>query len=137
MKRGNLFFVVLMIVSMKVFSQASLTIINKSNRYLTVKVMKGQEKNATLFKIDSVAPKRRQVIYLSEAGFYYTKSQAILVNKDKRKANDTIFSKDKPFEIMADQRGAYGDITLEFTIEETKKSTFDHIPITRKEYDSN
>lgn len=140
MKKNSLFLAIFMIIiSLQSFSQqASLTIINKSNRQLKVKVMKGPEKKAVHYITDSLAPKATKIIYFTETGFYFTKSQAILISKDDPKMNDTIYSKDKPFQVISDKRRGYSNLTMKYTIKETKKSEADDVvPITRKEYTNN
>lgn len=138
MKKNRLPLIILMIVcSMNAFSQqATLTIINKSDRQLTVKVMKGpNEKKAVLFKTDSVTPKGKQVIYISETGLYFTKTQAIHYSKEDPKMNDTLYSKDRPFQVISDKRRGYSNITMKYTVKESKKTDpEDATPITRKEY---
>jgi hypothetical protein len=114
--------------------QASLTIINKSNRQMTTKIMKGTEKKFTLLDSVSISPKKQKIIYLSETGKYFTKTQAILVDKDSTK-NDTLYSKSNPFQVIADYKRGYSNITLKFTVKESKKPIVEGvIPITRKEY---
>lgn len=138
-KNNSILGVFLIAISVQSFSQqASLTIINKSNRYLTVKIMKGPEKKATFYKTDKVSPKGTQIIYFSETGRYFTKSQAVLINKDTTITNDTLYSKDNPFEVIADKKRGYSNITMKFTVKESKKPILENvIPITRKEYEDN
>ena len=97
--------------------------------------MKGPEKKATLFGIDSIAPNAAQVFYLTETGMYFTKTQAILFNKKNPAKNDTVYSKDKPFLVKADKKRGYDNIMYEYFIEETKKAQ-SAMAITRKEYDN-
>jgi hypothetical protein len=136
MKNNKYSIIFMMVFSMQSFAQqASLTIVNKSNRNLTFKVMKGNERKFVLFKIDSVAPKATQVVYFTETGFYFTKCQAVLISKDDPKMNDTLFSKEKPFQVISDARRGYSNITMKYVIKESKKSEPDNaVPITRKEY---
>ncbi|MBK8369534.1 MAG: hypothetical protein IPL10_19710 [Bacteroidetes bacterium] len=137
MKKSHLTLAFLIIIfSMKSFAQqASLTIENKSNRMLTVKVMKGNERKNVLFKTDSVAPKSKQVVYFTETGFYFTKCQAVLYSKEDPKMNDTLFSKERPFQVISDPKRGYSNITMKYVIKESKKSEPDNaVPITRKEY---
>lgn len=140
MKKNSIFLLAFIISgSIQLFSQqASLTINNKSDRFLTVKVMKGPERTAKYFKTDSVAPKGTQTIYFSETGLYFTKCQAVLIHKDPKISNDTIYSKDRPFQVISDKKRGYSNITMEFTVKESKKPVLQNVtPITRKEYDGN
>lgn len=136
MKKSNIYLAIFVIVySLQSFSQASLTVENKSNRKLTFKVMKGNERKCVLFKVDSVAPKSKQVVYFTETGFYFTKCQAVFYSKDDPKMNDTLFSKERPFQVISDAKRGYSNITMKYVIKESKKSEPDNaVPITRKEY---
>lgn len=113
--------------------QANLTIKNSSDRYLKLRVMKGPEKKATLYALDSIPPKAAQVIGIKETGMYFTKTMAILINKKDATKNDTVYSKDRPFLVKADSKRGYDNIIYEYTIEETKK-TQSSSAITKKEY---
>ena len=139
MKKKYTFLIILLVTfSIPLFSQqASLTIVNKSNRSLSVKIMKGIGKKATLYKTDKVPPKGTQVIYFSETGRYFTKTQAVLLDKDTLN-NDTIFSKDNPFEVISDPKRGYSNITMTFRVKESKKPVLEgSATITRKEFDEN
>jgi len=117
--------------------QASLTIINKLNRYLTTKIIKGSEKKGTLYQTVAIAPKGKEIAYFVEPGRYFTKSMAILIAKDTTLKNDTIYSKGNPFDVIADNKRGYSNITVKFSIKESKKPILDGvIPITRKEYET-
>lgn len=137
MKKSSFYIVnFLIVLSMQAFSQqASLTVVNKSNRQLTFKVMKGNERKSVLFTTDSVMPKATKVVYFTETGFYYTKCQAVLLSKEDPKMNDTLFSKERPFQVLSDARKGYSNITMKYVVKESKKSEPDNaVPITRKEY---
>jgi hypothetical protein len=139
MKKKWTFLIILLIASsIPLFSQqASLTIVNKSNRSLSVKIMKGIGKKATLYKTDKVSPKGTQVIYFSETGRYFTKTQAVLLEKDTLD-NDTLYSKDNPFEVISDPKRGYSNITMTFKVKESKKPVLEgSAAITRKEYNDN
>jgi hypothetical protein len=82
-----------------------------------------------------ISPKGKQIIYFTETGRYFTKSQAVLINKDTTITNDTLYSKDKPFEVIADKKRGYSNITMKYSVKESKKPILEGvIPITRKEY---
>ena len=134
MKKSVLLVAVLCSVVTLTFSQhASLTIKNSSERILKIRVMKGPEKKATLFAMDSIFPKAAQVVAITETGMYFTKTMAILINKKDASKNDTVYSKDRPFLVKADAKRGYDNIIYEYTIEETKKAP-SSASITRKEY---
>jgi hypothetical protein len=115
--------------------QASLTIINKSNRHMTTKVIKGTEKKSVLHHTVSIPPKGKEIIYFSETGRYFTKTQAVLFETDTLIKNDTLYSKSHPFEVISDRRG-FSNITMKFKVKESKKPILQgSFPITRKEYE--
>lgn len=117
--------------------QASLTLVNKSDRFLTVKIMKGQGKKAVLFKTDSIMPKGKIIFFFDEPARYFTKTQAVLIEKDSTK-NDTLYSKSDPFDVISDKKRGYSNITMKFTVKESKRPILEGvIPITRKEFDEN
>jgi len=127
--------IIVFLTSLNVYAQLpTLTIVNKSERHMTTKVMKGTEKKSTLYGIVYINPKGQEIITISEKGRYFTKTMAILVNEDTLQ-NDSIYSRGQPFEIVISNRG-YNNITMTFTVKESKKPTVQGvIPITRKEYE--
>ncbi len=51
--------------------------------------------------------------------------------------NDTIYSKERPFQVISDKRRGFSNITMEYKVKETKKpEPGGPIPISRKEYDN-
>ncbi len=136
MKSINLFALVLLAFSCKnAFSQnATITIKNKSDRYLSVKLMHGPERKALLYKADSVAPKSTLVFDVYETGLYFTKIRGILYDKKVPEKNDTIYSKDRPMQLISDNRKGYSNVTIEFKVKESKNES--SVAITRKEYDN-
>lgn len=116
--------------------QASITIMNKSDRFLTVKIIKGGLKKGILYKTTTIAPQSKETAYFDETGHYFIKNQAILVAKDTS-LNDTIYSKGNPFEIISDPRRGFSRVTLKFTVKESKHPiTEGSTAITRKEYEN-
>ncbi len=135
MKSFVLTLVFISMVTTAISQQASLTIFNKSNRHMTTKVMKGTERKSTLHHVVSVSPKGKQIVYFSETGRYFTKTQAVLISNDTLVKSDTLFSKGHPFEVISDNRG-YSNITMKFKVKESKKPiSTGAFPITRKEYE--
>ncbi|HWZ22309.1 MAG TPA: NmrA family NAD(P)-binding protein [Cytophagaceae bacterium] len=81
MKRLNILvtFVLCGIFYKNVFSQnATITIKNKSDRQINVKLLHGTEKKAVIYKTDSIAPKGTLVLDVFETGLYFTKMRAII-----------------------------------------------------------
>ncbi len=116
-----------------VFSQnATITIKNKSERHINVKLMHGNERKCTLLKTDSVGPKNSLVLNVFETGFYFTKLQAIQYDKKNPEKNDTIYSKDRPMQLISDKKRGHSNVTIEFKIKEAK--TDNSVSITRKEF---
>lgn len=116
------------------FSQnATMTIKNKSDRHINVKLMKGPERKAIVYKTDSIAPKSTLVFDVYETGLYFAKLRAILYDKKDPAKNDTIYSKNRPMQLTSDKKRGHSDVTIEFTIKESKNES---VSITRKEFDN-
>lgn len=113
---------------------ATMTIKNKSDRYLHVKLMQGPERKAVVYKTDSVAPKGTLVFDVTETGLYFTKLRAILYDKKTPEKNDTIYSKNRPMQMISDTKRGQSNVTIEFTIKESKQQS--SLSISRKEYDN-
>ena len=119
----------------QIFSQnATITIKNKSERNINVKLMKGNERKSEVYKIDSVAPKSSLVLNVYETGFYYTKLRAIQYDKKKPENNDTIYSKDRPIQLISDKKRGHSNVTIEFKIKESKENG--SVSITKKEFNN-
>ena len=119
----------------QIFSQnATITIKNKSERNINVKLMKGNERKSEVYKIDSVAPKSSLVLNVYETGFYYTKLRAIQYDKKKPENNDTVYSKDRPIQIISDKKRGHSNVTIEFKVKESKENS--SISITKKEFNN-
>ena len=119
----------------QIFSQnATITIKNKSERNINVKLMKGNERKSEVYKIDSVAPKSSLVLNVYETGFYYTKLRAIQYDKKKPENNDTIYSKDRPMQMISDKKRGHSNVTIEFKIKESKENG--SVSITKKEFNN-
>jgi hypothetical protein len=114
---------------------ATITIKNKSDRFMNVKLMQGNDRKNVVFKTDSVAPKGTIVFDVYETGFYFTKTRAILIDKKDATKNDTIYSKDRPMQLVSDKkRGRHSNVTIEYKIKESKENG--SVTINRKEYDN-
>ena len=119
----------------QIFSQnATITIKNKSERNINVKLMKGNERKSEVYKIDSVAPKSSVVLNVYETGFYYTKLRAIQYDKKKPENNDTIYSKDRPIQLISDKKRGHSNVTIEFKVKESKESG--SVSISKKEFNN-
>lgn len=127
-------FILFSLSSKTLFSQnATMTIKNKSDRQINVKLMQGPERKATLYKTDSIAPKSTLVLDVYETGLYFTKLRAILYDKKDPSKNDTIYSKNRPMQLISDKKRGHSNVTIEFTIKESKNES---VSITRKEFDN-
>lgn len=114
---------------------ATITIKNKSDRFMNVKLMQGNDRKNSVFKIDSLAPKGTIVFDVYETGFYFTKTRAILYDKKDATKNDTIYSKDRPLQLVSDKRrGRHSNVTIEFKVKESKDAGT--VTINRKEFDN-
>jgi hypothetical protein len=116
------------------FSQnATMTIKNKSDRHVDIKLMQGPERKAFVYKLDSIAPKSTLVLNVYNTGLYFTKLRAILYDKKDPSKNDTIYSKNRPLQLTSDNKRGHSNVTIEFTVKESKNES---LSITRKEYDN-
>lgn len=102
---------IVMLTSFAVNAQARLTIENKSQRLMTVKVMKGSGKG-TLHETITISAYGSQTIYFSESGDYFTKTKAVLNGKEP------VYRKGQPFYVTNDATG-YSVMTLTFSITES------------------
>ncbi len=136
MKRIKLILPVLcFLLSKTSFSQnATITIKNKSDRHLNVKLMQGPERKAIVYKTDSVGPKGTVVLDVLETGLYFTKMRCILYDKKDATKNDTIYSKDRPMQLISDKKRGHSNVTIEFKVKESSSNT--SVSITRKEFDN-
>jgi hypothetical protein len=117
------------------FSQnATITIKNKSDRHVNVKLMQGPERKAVLYKTDSIVPRGELVLNVYETSLYFTKLRAIQYDKKNPEKNDTIYSKDKPMQLISDRKRGHSNLTIEFKVKESKDNT--SVSITRKEFDN-
>lgn len=103
--------VFLCLVSANLSAQAQLTIENKSQRQMTVKVMKGVSKGS-LHQMVQILPYSNETIYFSESGQYFCKTKAVL--RDKK----PVYQKGQPFKVINDHTG-YSVMTLTFSIKES------------------
>lgn len=115
-------------------NKASLKIINKSQRLLTVKIMKGTERKSKLFIEATISPKSSEVFYFTETGKYYIKSMAVL-NTGAGISNDTLYMMGKMFQVVADPKKGYTQMKMKFTIKESSKSiSAGTIPISKNKF---
>lgn len=127
--------IVCSIFTKNIFSQnATITIKNKSDRHVNLKLMHGPERKAVLYKADSIAPKGTLVLDVFETGLYFTKLQAIQYDKKDPSKNDTVYSKDRPMQLISDKKRGHSNVTIEFKVKESKADN--SVSITRKEYDN-
>jgi hypothetical protein len=131
MKRILLIFIIsISIACQYAYSQqATLTLVNKSDREMTTKVLKGTDRSAELYQQVVIPPKGKKIVYFNATGRYFTKTMAILY------ANDTIYNKSQYFDVISDHRG-YSNMTMKFKVKESKKPIVSGvIAISRKEYE--
>jgi len=115
MKRSfkiGFFTAMLLLISFAAHAQASLTIENKSERSMTVKIMKGYQENGTLHQQVTINANGSETIYFSESGYYFTKTKAVLNGKRP------VYRKGQPFKVTNDSSG-YSVMTLTFSIKES------------------
>jgi hypothetical protein len=137
MKRILLIFIIsISIACQYAYSQqATLTLVNKSDREMTTKVLKGTDRSAELYQQVVIPPKGKKIVYFNATGRYFTKTMAILYAKDTLTQNDTIYNKSQYFDVISDHRG-YSNMTMKFKVKESKKPIVSGvIAISRKEYE--
>lgn len=118
-------------------NEAKLKMINKSTRYLTVKVMKGTEKKAELHQQMALAPKADHIFTFTQTGKYYVKSMAVKIGESETE-NDTLFSMGKPFQVTADPKKGYSMMKMKYMVKESKRSLGSgSIPITKGKFNEN
>lgn len=69
------------LISFTINAQARLIIENNSQRTMTVKEMKGNGVDGSLYKMVTILPYSNSTIYFSESGYYFTKTKAVLNGK--------------------------------------------------------
>ena len=119
----------LLSVSASAQAQARLTIVNQSQRDLTVKVMKMDDTEDTLHGRMTVPPMSSRTTSFSATGTYFTKTMAIIAGRDP------IYQKGQPFRVYVGS-GGYSILTLTFTIiESAVPQLTDGRPISRDEFE--
>lgn len=112
-------------------AQARLTIDNNSMRSMTVKVMKGNSKKASLHETVVIGAYGNATVYFSEGGLYFTKTKAVI------KGKDPIYRKGQSFKVTNDETG-YSVLTLTFSIKESKiPQATGGKSISKQEFDEN
>lgn len=96
--------------------------------------MQGNDRKNVVYKTDSIPPKGTIVFDVFETGFYFTKNRAILYDKKDATQNDTIYSKDRPMQLISDKRRGHSNVTIEYRIKESRENTT--VSINRKEFDN-
>ncbi len=131
MKTKSVLTSILLLISLSIFAQqANLTIENNSIRSMTVKIMQGSGKGS-LFNTVIIGANGKKTVYFSETGYYFTKTKAVLRDRDP------IYQKGKPFKVVNDETG-YSEMTLTFTIKESAvPQVTGGQQITKTEFDQN
>jgi hypothetical protein len=102
-----------MFIASTAHAQARLTIVNQSQRQMTVKVMRTSLGEDTLHDTIHIDSSGSQTVYFSETGEYFTKTMAILSGKDP------VYQKGQPFKVYNGTDG-YSVITATFSITESE-----------------
>ncbi len=98
---------------------------------MTVKVMSGSKRNASLHEKVMIDAYSQNTVYFSESGQYFTKSKASLNGRDP------IYRKGKYFKVVNDETG-YSEMTLTFTIKESNvPQASGGVQISKQEFDQN
>jgi hypothetical protein len=130
MKLKSILLFLSLLFSVSSFSQqASLTIVNNSQRSMSVKVMRGSSGKGQLHEKVTIYANSSETIYFSQSGNYFTKTKATINGRDP------ICRKGKPFKVTSDETG-YSVLTLTFTIKESKvPQVMGGVQISQKEFE--
>lgn len=123
-----LLIIIFSLSSLVLSAQARLTIENNSLRQMTVKVMKGYG-DGHLYKTVIISPNSSSTVYFEHSGYYFTKTKAILGNKEP------VYQKGQPFSVTNNSTG-YSVMTLTFSItESTNPQVMGGQRISKSEFD--
>jgi hypothetical protein len=110
-------------------AQARLTIVNQSQRLMSVKVMQARGVEDILNRTVVVGPMESRTIYFTESGEYFTKTKATRVG------TEPIFRRGQPF-VVHTGPGGFTVLTLTYTIaESTIPIATGGTPISQDEFD--
>lgn len=110
--KSTLTLLLLAIIGITANAQARLTVVNKSARVMTVKLMKGYNDRGTLKETVNINAYESRLIYFSEGGTYFTKTKAIIAGKEP------MYRRGQSFQVTNDSDG-YSILTLTFVIKES------------------
>lgn len=105
--------------------QASLSISNRSEYTLTIKIMRNN--GGGLYSTVSIPARSSRTVYFSNSGSFYTKLKA-------EKGLETIYKQDSPFNIQCDNYG-YTEASMSYYISSTGGSA--GRSISRSEFEKN
>ena len=105
--------------------KASLSISNKSDYTLTIKIMRNN--GGGLYSTLSIPARSSRTVYFSNSGAFYTKLKA-------EKGIETIYKQDSPFSIQCDSSG-YTEASMSYYISSTGGSAGKSI--SRSEFEKN
>ena len=105
--------------------QASLSISNRSEYTLTIKIMRNN--GGGLYSTVSIPARSSRTVYFSNSGSFYTKLKA-------EKGLETIYKQDSPFSIQCDSYG-YTEASMSYYISSTGGSAGKSI--SRSEFEKN
>ena len=98
---------------------------------MTVKVMQGFQDNGLLYNTVDIGAYGRETIYFSETSYYFTKTKAVLNDKNP------IYQKGESFRVVNDRTG-YSVLTLTFSIiESVVPEVLGGEEISKAEFDKN
>ena len=96
---------------------------------MTVKIMQGSGRG-THYETVEIGPNSQETVRFYSSGTYFTKSKAVLFNKQP------IYKKGKSFRVTNDNTG-YSVLTLTFTIRESAVAESTGQTISKVEFDQN
>ena len=98
---------VLLFIAASAQAQARLTVVNQSQREMTVKVMKAGDAGDTLHGTMTIPPMGSRTMTFSQTGVYFAKTMATLAG------HDPMYQKGQPFRVYVGS-GGYSVLTLTF-----------------------
>ncbi len=105
---------------------AQLTITNRSNRTLTVKVMK---QTGGLYTTLHVGAQQSRTCYIAQQGYYYTKTKA------EKSFSETLYSQDNAFFVQNNSHG-YSVLSITYWIEESQYPQSSGARISKSQFES-
>lgn len=125
----NLFLSILFLtfISIGIKAQATLKIVNDSERQMTVKIMKSNYYDASLFKTVRISAFSEETVRFYTSGYFFNKTKA------EKRGRDPIFTKDDEYKVYYGTDG-YSVMTLTYSIYESEEQSSSGTSISEAEF---